>query len=253
MNLILLKNNVVLLILIVLFPFYISGQNKDISKAIDAYNNKDFQKAIVIYTELLSGNNFSPDLYYNLGDSYYKNGEFGKALLYFEKALKYEPNNKYFQHNIYVVKRKIDSEIIELSDFFLKRWWDSLTNLFSLEIWTILSVLFAILIVVLLFLLWFHKERFRFVSYGVVLLFITFFMISIFASNNVKNRIYNNKNVVLINIDSLYSAPDIRSDLLYKLDAGEKLNIIDSIDTWYRVKLLNKELGWINKKNCEKI
>jgi len=257
MRLTLLNNNIVLLLrilfLMVISSFQLFSQNNLVNEAIEAYNNKDYQKSINIYSELLTANSFSPELYYNLGDSYFKIGDYGNSLLYFEKALKYQPKNENIIHNIYVVKRKIDSEIIELPDFFLKRWWDSLTNLLSLEVWSILSILFALLTIVVVYVYWFNKGKYKFVSKGVVLILFLLFFISLAASYKVKNRIYNSNNRILIHTDSLFSAPDLRSDLLYKLEPGEKFYTIDSIDTWYRVKLLNKELGWINKKNCKKI
>lgn len=249
------KNNVIRLfvILILLFPLFIFGQNNDIDEALKAYKEGNYNKSIEIYTQLIGDSNYSSDLYFNLGDSYYKKGDLGRAILYFEKALKLDPNNKDIKHNIYVVKRKIDSEIIELPDFFLKRWWQSITSFFSLGVWTFLTFIFIVLTIIWLYFYWINKRFSSILSLSLSIVFFSLFAISILASNNSKNRIYSSKNIILIESDSIYSAPDIRSDLLYNLDGGEKLYLIDSIDDWYRVKLLNKELGWIKKNNCEKI
>lgn len=175
-------------------------------------------------------------------------------MLYFEKALKYDPNNKDIQQNIYLTKRKIDSEIVELPVFFLKRWWNNISNIFSLGIWTFFSILFMFTLVISIGLLWFYKTG-RLTSYTnyFIIISIILFTISAFASNTVKNQIFNNKNAILIKGNDIYTGPDTRSEILYKLMPGEKLILEDSLDNWYKVQLMNKEIGWINKKDLLKI
>jgi len=229
------------------------SQENILEEANTEYKKGNYEKSIVLYDSLLTKGYYSPELYYNLGNSFYKKNDYGKAILYYEKALKYKPNDEDIKHNIFLVKRKIDSEIIELPDFFLNRWWKEITNVFSLETWGIFSLLLAVILAVIFGLYWFKNYSFK----GLFPLMSSFIFIlilfTIFASFSRKKTIYNSDKCILTKPDSLFMAPDKRSDLLYNLEPGEKFKLIDSINTWYKVKLVNKETGWINRLNCEKI
>ncbi len=245
---------------IFLFLFYIafaitniSSQEDILNKAGKEYNNGNFDKSITLYDSLLQDGYYSPDLYYNLGNFYYKKNDLGKAVLYYEKALKYRPNDADIKHNLYLTRRKIDSEIVELPDFFLRRWWVRTSDFFGLGIWTFLSIFFALILAVILGLNWIKNYRFNGYLPIINTLLILFFILSLFASFRKYDVLYDNDKCILIQADSLFKAPDNRSDLLYKLDPGEKLQLIDSINTWYKIKLVNKETGWIGKTNCKKI
>lgn len=246
-----LKTYTILFIFMSLVSF---GQEGIMIKASENYEKGEFNKSIELYDSLLNSGFYSTSLFYNLGNSYFKAGEFGNAMLYFEKALKYDPNNKDIQQNIFLTKRKIDSEIIELPVFFLKRWWNNISNIFSLGIWTFFSILFMIIMVLFIGLLWFNKGG-RLISYAnyFIIISLTFFIISTFAANTRRNQIYNNKNAILLKENRIYSGPDIRSEILYKLQPGEKLMLKDSLENWYKVQLMNKEIGWIDKKDLVKI
>lgn len=229
------------------------SQEDLISKAKEEYSNGNYNKSIEYYNKLLSGNYYSLSLYYNLGNAYYKTNDLGKAILYYEKALKFSPNDSDIKHNIFLTKRKIDSEIIELPDFFLKRWWVNFTNIFGLGMWTFISLFLALLLVLVFGLFWFRNYNFK-GNFPILISFILLlFIISIFSSFRLKHVIYNNDFNILIKSDSLFTAPDNRSELMYNLSPGEKLQLLDSLDRWYKIKLVNKETGWINKSNCKKI
>lgn len=246
-----LKIYTVLFIFLSLVSF---GQEDLMIEASENYNKGKFQESIMIYDSLLNSGFYSTSLYYNLGMSYFKTSDFGNAMLYFEKALKYDPKNKDIQQNIYLTKRKIDSEIVELPVFFLKRWWHNIIGTFSLGIWTFFSILFMLIIVISIGLLWFNKS-WRLTSYTIYYLIFSLllFTVSVFAANTIKNQIFSNNNTILIKENNIYSGPDTRSDILYRLKSGEKLLLKDSIENWYKVQLMNKEIGWINKKDLLKI
>ena len=187
-------------------------------------------------------------------NNYFKKEDYGNAMLYYEKALKFSPNQKEIQHNIYLTSRKIDSEIVSLPDFFLNRWWQSLASIFNLSIWTFLTYLFLMLLVVSSGVYWFSSnEKLKNLSIIFTGLMTMFFIVSLFVVSNANDRIYNNKSAILIIKDKIFIAPDNRSELMYDLIPGEKLMLLDSLNEWYKVKLLNKEIGWINKGNIKNI
>ena len=243
------------LLLIILFQVVPNfSQETPVKSAYDAYISRDYNKALILYDSLLNQGYYSPELYYNLGNTYYNMDSLGKAMLYYEKALKLEPRNKDIQHNIYLTRRKLDSEIAELPDFFLKRWWDYFSAFFSLNVWTFWILFFSVLLAGSFFVyLFVNNVTWQSLSKRISFFLLIIIIISIFAANTVKNRIYNNNSAVLIKPDSIFASPGTESNKLYDLQPGEKMFIIDSLQDWYRVELLNKEKGWIKKRNFESI
>jgi tetratricopeptide (TPR) repeat protein len=244
----------ILLFFILFQVIPVFAQNNPMQKALDAYKSKDFNRALTLYDSLINRGYYSKALYYNLGNTYYNMDSLGKAMLYFEKALKLDPHNKNIQHNIFLTRRKMDSEIVELPDFFLKRWWNGFAGFLSLNAWTFLSLLFTVLYIINMFLYWFYPHnKIKSVIKKLFIPLLFLLVVSLSAGANVKKRIYNNNSTILIKPDSVFIAPDFRSEKMYELNPGEKMYILDSLKDWYKVELLNKEKVWIKKNNFKKI
>ena len=86
------KRNIIIL-LFSLFAFSISAQSLT-QQAAAAYNADKYSEAIELYNRVLNEEGVSSDLFYNLGNCYYKSGLLGKAVLCYERALLYNPNNQ---------------------------------------------------------------------------------------------------------------------------------------------------------------
>ena len=242
-------------LLVLLFQSIIAFSQKSIiDKAFNAYNAKEYNKAINYYNQILKNGSYSSALYYNLANSYYNVDSLGKAMLYYEKALKLNPENKDIKHNIFLTERKLDSEIADLPDFFLIKWWTNFSNFFSLNIWTVLIYFFALIVVLSLFVFWFKNDK-KLKAFSKITAIVSFvlFIIALLAAMNVYNRIYHNNNAILMSPDSLYIAPDSRSEMIYYLQPGEKMKIVDSLKNWYNIELRNKEKAWIEKDNLSRI
>ncbi len=242
------------LLLVFLLSFFVAkGQYSELSKAEKSYKEEKYNDAISIYKELIGEGYSSSSMYYNLGNCYYKTNDLFRARLYYEKALKYSPHNDQINKNLSIVIRDLDSEIVELPDFFLLRWWRGFSSIFSSSMWAIISILLAISLV---FLVWaklfsnFNSSNLLGkVSYVLVVLLILF----VFAAYSSESRVENNSDVIISKQVRVLSGPDERSELLYDLKKGEKVELIDSIKQWYQVKLLNKEVGWIEGKQFLRI
>src|SRR5690606_3967693 len=96
-------------------------------------------KAIEVYKDLINSGFEGTSLYYNLGNSYYRTGKIGLAILYYEKALKLSPGDEDIRHNLALANLKTIDKVESLPKFFLFEWWDSLLTLFTISGWTILT------------------------------------------------------------------------------------------------------------------
>ena len=75
----------VYIIAIILFPVSVLSQNQTlVQKADSAYNKDNFTEALKLYMDAARTEGTSTGLYYNIGNSYYRLGNIGKAVVYYE-------------------------------------------------------------------------------------------------------------------------------------------------------------------------
>ena len=75
-------------------------QNALFDSATKAYNAGEYQSAVDIYLEILESGKHSPELYYNLGNAYYKLNQIAPSIYYYEKALLLKPNDVEIKNNL---------------------------------------------------------------------------------------------------------------------------------------------------------
>ena len=109
-------------------------------QANEEYINEKYEIAISIYDSILSNGFQSGELFYNLGNCYYKKNDWANAIWCYEKSLKIDINNKNAKHNLEIVNQKIVDRIENMPQIFYKIWWKNLINLFSIKTWQIIKV-----------------------------------------------------------------------------------------------------------------
>ena len=76
-------------------------------QADSAYNKEDYRGAISLYKQAIDSDGVSADIYYNLGNAYFRNGQPGMAVVSYERALKLEPSHTDARHNLAFVRSRI--------------------------------------------------------------------------------------------------------------------------------------------------
>ena len=96
-----------------------------------AYANDSIAQAITIYDSILASGKESSELYYNLGNCYYKDKDWANAIWYYEKSLQLKANIQ-AKENIALTKLKIIDRIEALPQLFYKRWWINIQEFLSI-------------------------------------------------------------------------------------------------------------------------
>jgi tetratricopeptide (TPR) repeat protein len=217
------------------------------------YNEGKFNEAIFKYEAILDTEKHSAELYYNLGNAHYKLNNIAPSIYYFEKALLLKPNDKEILQNISFARNMTVDDIDIVPDVGLSKLFKNLTNMLSFDMWAYISVASLILFVLMYLFYYFSyqtvKKRFAFIGSGSFLLLtcITLF----FAFN--KYNIYKNYNpAIVFSQEALVKAePNLRSEEVFRLHEGTKVQILDTVKNWKKIKLTDGKTGWISSDDMK--
>ena len=227
----------------------ISSSLEDATKAEgdSAYMKNDYASAIQIYEALLNRGE-AADIYYNLGNSYYKAGDIAKAILNYERALLLQPGNGDIRANLEIARSKTVDKVEPVPEIFFVSWTKSLINSMSVDSWAVCGVVCFILLIVSLYLFIFYKQivlkKAGFIS-GIVFLAVTI-LANVFA-NQQKDELANRNSAIVINPSvTVRSTPSESGTSLFILHEGHKVGVKDgSMKDWKEIRLEDGKVGWV--------
>lgn len=224
--------------------------NEELKKAEDFYNNKKFDEALKIYSMIESDGYASSEFYFNFGNIHYRSGNLGKAILYYEKAHKLNPNDANVKHNLNLCYSKTVDKIDFNENFFIQTFKQGMVYRLSEKHWGWISIFFSFSAAVFLGVSILIQSRFRpvLIPLGVLLLI---FSIVFYGLGRMINR-ENNKHafaVVLAKETSVRSEPLEKSFVKFRLHEGSKIRIVESDDEFTLIKLSNGNEGWVKTKD----
>ena len=241
--------------LILCFSQLAFNQSNEVKKANDLYTKGDYSDAAKQYEKIVSTEGVAAELYYNLGNAYYKTNEIGRSILNYERALRLSPSFEDARFNLELAQSKVVDNIVPSPTFFIRRWSQNLVTLLTSNQWIVISfsVFVTFLIFALLFIFGTTRKTRQFAFYfGLVLLGISFF--TLIFSGIRKNQMYNhNDAIVMSGVVSVKSSPDKSGTDLFQLHEGAKVSIESTLGSWTEIKLSNGSVGWVEQENIEKI
>lgn len=223
--------------------------------ANEAYRAGNFEEAATQYEAILKDGYRSEALYYNLANSYFRQGQQGRAVLNYERALMLDPTDVDTQHNLRVVRSRLPDDIEVLPEFFLEKWWRNISLSLSTQRWGALVLVFLWLGMAGV-IMWLLDKRRQIKKIGFTLgvIFLIFSGLSfLFTSHNHQLDQDSGRAVIMQPQVAMRSAPDIESQVIRDLHEGATIRIVDKIGDWCKVTLLNGEEGWLPQDAFEKI
>jgi tetratricopeptide (TPR) repeat protein len=220
-----------------------------------AYNAGNYALAEECYTRIVEQGLHSAALYYNLANAHFKQDELGKAMLYYNRALRLRPNDEDIRHNLEYAEQSTKDSIEEIPEFFLKTWIKSLRGALSCTAWSILSLLMlvAALVCGLLYLL---AQRLSLRKIGFYLMAVTallFVVTTAFAWSERNMLVERSEAIIMNSAVSIKSSPDRSATELFVLHEGTKVTIGETIDGWAEVRIADGRKGWIEQERIERI
>ena len=216
-------------------------------QADSAYASQHYQEAIKQYEALLQ-QGVSADLYYNLGNAYYRSDNFTRAILNYERALLLEPGDRDIRHNLQLARQKTVDKLLPSADFFLVTWYRSVVNLMGVDSWG-WTALVALALAIVLFLVYLFSNRVglqKLGFFGALLLVLFFLVANLFAWHQKQMLTNRTGAIVTASETSVKSTPAQNGTDLFRLHEGTKVEITDdSMKDWKEVRLPDGKEGWI--------
>ena len=217
------------------------------------YAEGNYTEAVQQYQEVLAEQP-SAEVYYNLGNAYFKQGELSQSILAYERALRLKPTMKDAKHNLQFAQTRIVDNIPDTQSFFLSSWLKTVRNSLNQQAWIIFSIsLFVFALVGFFFFafsrtIWLRKTAFY--TSLVALL------ISICACANAgslhKRDSLRAEAIITQGIVNAKASPDRSGTDLFTIHEGTKVRITDVIGDWCCIHVGNN-IGWMQLAHLERI
>lgn len=221
--------------------------------ADSAYVQGNYQKAIELYSALLKESQ-SADLYYNLGNAYYRTEEITQAILAYERALLLSPGDADIRFNLQLARTKTIDKMVPQSEFFALTWYRAVVNRMSVDGWAYAALLMLALTIALALLylfstpVWLRKVGF----FGGLLALLLFLLANLFAWQQKQTLTHRDGAIVTGSAVPVKSTPAATGTDLFILHEGTKVIVTDdSMDNWREIRIPDGKIGWVETKQIE--
>jgi len=231
------------------------AQGVTLKQANVLYAQKNYAAAAQQYEAIRQTQGESPELYYNLGNAYYRTGEIAQAILNYNRALLLAPNYEDAQFNLQVAQRKVVDNVDVTSVFFLKQWVNNLGDLLSSNGWAIMSIVMFILALTAFLLFVFGRYRtLRKIAFNVAITSLVITLLSLAYAFKQSNKVANcTDGIIMVGSTTAKDSPSLTGKDMFVLHAGTKVTIKSTVSGWTEVELPDGSAGFIPANGIEKI
>jgi tetratricopeptide (TPR) repeat protein len=224
-----------------------AGNNDLILKAQNAYDSKKYKEAIESYEKVLGTGLKSWQLYYNLGNAYYRDKQLGKAIYNFELARKLNPNDEDVRINLGIAAAKTVDKIDSKENFFITAVKTNVLASFDTKGWAWLSILSIVLLCISLFaFISTSQTSVKRLTFFLIILFLGSFCLTYFLGYSAYRSKNENKFAILTARESkIMNEPTTTANSKFSLHEGTKVRIVETNGDWVLIKLDNGNEGWV--------
>lgn len=210
-----------------------------------AYQNNQFALSIQEFEYILNHDLDSPELYYNLGNSYYRLGDISGSIWSYESCLKIYPNHEDAKYNLILANLRVKDRVVLPEPPVYLRLYMSIKEKFTSDMWITITLFFLLLFSISISLSKFLMFDMLHYLSGVMLtiicicLFLTLHSIWTINSND-EGIIYSAK------IEA-HSEPNKYSTRLFEVHEGLKVSVDQFFENWVKIELIDGKAGWIEQ------
>ena len=228
----------------------ITKQNAD-----NEYAKKNYTQAIADYQELLK-DGVSADIYYNLGNAYYRTDNITQALLAYERAHLLSPGDADIRFNLEMARSKTIDKITPQSEMFFVTWYKALVNLMSVDGWAYTACLsLLIAIIAMLIYIFYGNDKVRTGGFYASITFIVIFILANIFAFEQRDLLINRTGAIITSpAATVKNGPSANAGSAFVIHEGTRVDIIDkSLANWRSIRLADGREGWVTTKQLEEI
>ena len=236
--------------LITLLVFFSNVFSKDFDenfyKANNYYNNSKYLESINIYESILAEGWESSNLYYNLGNSYFRQNQIGQSIWAYNKALKMDPRNEDLIKNLSIAEAKIKDRIILPDEFYFVKVYGNFKSRYTLKEWLLAGGIIVLFTVVSFLISEFHIfNNLKIVRVVKILILLTV-TIHIVILDKFFDDKDDNIGIIIDNQVEAYSGPFYGDNsVLFNVNEGTEVMIKQNQKNWIEIILLDGKRAWI--------
>lgn len=217
------------------------------AKANQEYASSDFKTAIADYEALVHSGRRTPNLFYDLGNAYFRTGDFGRAILNYERALVLDPRHPEADANLRVARD--EARALELVPTNLER-----VLAFANSNQYAVTAAITFWVGAFLIVAWLFSQRRSKSSFALSILSLSIFMASLFASDKLSSGSKGEELAIVTgeNVEARIATADNANSVL-ALPAGSEIRIVSSRGDWIYAALPNNLHGWMPAKSAEQV
>ncbi|MBP9211276.1 MAG: SH3 domain-containing protein [Bacteroidetes bacterium] len=251
----------ILLSLLCCFTVSVSAlaQTEELSSVFEdanrLYLEQKYDAAAARYESIVANGYENGELYFNLGNAYYKMGKVQYAVLNYERARRFMPEDDDLMVNLQLVNLQLTDKIESLPELFIYRWADTLLTLFSLDtMLRMMYILFLLALGAFSYFLFAGKYELR---RAALMTGMVCTLLLLIGGANFLIQSYRQANseyaVVMTDVANIKSAPDKKGNDLFVIHRGLKVQVLDNVNQWYKIRLADGKVGWIPQNEIESI
>ncbi len=246
---------IALAVIALIFPVSAAAQDTDLlfEEGNRFYLQEEYENALTSYFAILGQGINSGELYYNMGNSYYKLGSMGKAILYYERARLLIPDDGDLLNNIGLANININDRITPLPKVFYVEYWDSFRKSLSPAAWKAVFLVWWSICSLLVILLFFIRKNgarkiLRINLIGAMLLLI------ISGSALISSTILDkpgSTGVVMEEEVRAFASPTETGTEVFVIHEGTIISVKRVMESWIEIRLADGKVGWIPEETIE--
>ncbi len=217
------------------------------NSANEAYNQGNYQEAITQYKSILDSGEYSAEIYYNLANAYYKTNVIGPSVYYFEKALQLSPNDEDILNNLAFARNMTIDAIEPLPKTQLSKFVGSITGKFSYNQWAWIAVILGFVCVISFLLYQFAYQSLKKRIYFLISFIALICMLgTVVVAYQQYGKAKKDRPAIIFATETTVKAePNLRSDVVFTLHEGTKVQVLDTVADWKKIRLIDGKIGWI--------
>ena len=205
---------------------------------------------------MLKTQGVAAEVYYNLGNCYYKQDKIPLAVLNYERAFLLDPGDGDIRANLALARGKTIDKVVPPSEMFFVTWWRDLINCMSMNEWAILGIVSFVLMLfgILAYMFVSHLGVRKVGIYGAMVLLVVAVIANLAAVSQHISQTHRDTAIILSPAVTVKSSPSEKSTDLFLIHEGSKVEILDgSMKEWMEVKFEEGKQGWVPIKALEVI